>query len=709
MKRLIILLIFPVLGFGQQGNENWPSPFTSVEFEGGQIIFTVAETSQLCSIYPIYLIPGEFILKFDPTHVADCQEIKNGTSLIGNYLENPENNVLFFNDQIRYIKAFALQTFLALSGEKMPSATACDKIISLSVSASQVISDNARTALSFYKNIEKSLAEQYGNVEYLKSNGEERDDFNLFSSDELLYKVPVKVINQQTDSIAWPKFFGEPSRLDYCKDVIETYDKGYIVLGGYNNEWSWIIKTDINGNVLWDKVIDCDGKNKFFEIDQTDDGGFIIAGRASLFENITDPVVVKINACGEKEWCKVFRTPDHLDFAYGIIAQDYGSSVVLTLYNSYIPGENIHLHKLDTEGNILWKKEYAKVEDYPDIHSPTAYELIKTNDNGFMLTGFCYWPDPNNPNLLGLRPLYIKVNSQGKEEWLLPFGINDYIYGEATNIAELANNRYIGFADRRNDPEPITPLLIFINSDGIVSSYSEFINDSLFNNYVDAYFDGGIFINDKILAILSHNHVYSTTGLFGAVVIDTLLNLYQAREIDTALSPFTLLKSQDLKFLTSANSNEFQPYSSTDIMMFKLNEQLNYDTVYPGNFTYDSLCTTPGLPQSGFIYLDDCDIITSYDEILSPEEYYAFVATIPINAYPNPAETEITLAFQNTDHHTNMVLECYNIYGQKVHNEKIWKGQQETRIDLRGWASALYFTVVKSDGKVAGTGRFVRR
>jgi hypothetical protein len=515
--------------------------------------------------------------------------------------------------------------------------------------------------------------------------------------------LPFSIIAQ-----TWPKYYGEPSRQDYSRDAVETYDNGFLILGGYQNIKSWIIKTDINGNLLWDKVIESNGKNKFFAIDNTPDGGYIIAGEASMFENIVDPVVIKINACGEKEWCKVFRTPNHHDFAYDVVTHDDGSSMVLTLYNGFFLGENIHLFKLDPEGNILWRKEYARDEVYPEIHSPTAYKLIKTNDNGYMMTGYCYWPDPNNPNLYGLRPIYIKVNNQGKEEWLLPFGVNDYLYGEATNIIELENNRYIGLGGLRNDPEPITPLMIFINSDGTVSSYNEFINDTLFNNYVDAAFEDGLLINDKILAILGHNHVYSTSSLFGIVVIDTLLNLYNAREIDTAIYPFTLIKTQDFKFVATANSTEFGTYSSTDIMMFKLNEQLNYEPMNPGNYTYDSLCMT-GPPQSGYIYLDDCDIITSEDEIPSPEEFYSFIATIPITAYPNPAETEITLAFQNTKHHTNMLLECYNIYGQRVHSEKIWKGQQQAKLNISNWSKGLYFVVVKSEGKVAGKGRFVRR
>jgi hypothetical protein len=80
-----------------------------------------------------------------------------------------------------------------------------------------------------------------------------------------------------------------------------------------------------------------------------------------------------------------------------------------------------------------------------------------------------------------------------------------------------------------------------------------------------------------------------------------------------------------------------------------------------------------------------------------------------VKIYPNPATSDITIAFQNTDHHKNMMLECYNIYGMQVHTEKIWKGQQEIKIDLRGWAKGLYFAVVKSEGTLAGSVRFIRQ
>ncbi|MBM3434897.1 MAG: T9SS type A sorting domain-containing protein [Bacteroidetes bacterium] len=111
--------------------------------------------------------------------------------------------------------------------------------------------------------------------------------------------------------------------------------------------------------------------------------------------------------------------------------------------------------------------------------------------------------------------------------------------------------------------------------------------------------------------------------------------------------------------------------------------------------------------QSGDIDLTGCSVITDIKDIPWKEDYDKLA--IKIFAYPNPATSDITLAFQNTSHHTTIQLECFNIYGQQVHTENIWKGQQETKIDIRDWAKGLYFAVVKSEGKVAGTGRFVRK
>jgi len=55
----------------------------------------------------------------------------------------------------------------------------------------------------------------------------------------------------------WPKIYGDNFHA-YVKKVLEDYDHGYLiggdVLANANTfRYAWIIKTDINGNAIWNK------------------------------------------------------------------------------------------------------------------------------------------------------------------------------------------------------------------------------------------------------------------------------------------------------------------------------------------------------------------------------------------------------------------------------------------------------------------------
>src|SRR5208283_3538692 len=91
----------------------------------------------------------------------------------------------------------------------------------------------------------------------------------------------------------------------YC---IQQYDKGYILLGNINNyTYGWIVKTDINGNELWDiKIGDGVHETMPSNIEQTSDNGFILCGSTNLYNSPhTDPFIMKLNSCGDLQWCKV--------------------------------------------------------------------------------------------------------------------------------------------------------------------------------------------------------------------------------------------------------------------------------------------------------------------------------------------------------------------------------------------------------------------
>jgi hypothetical protein len=104
-----------------------------------------------------------------------------------------------------------------------------------------------------------------------------------------------------------------------ARGVIESYDKGYLILSDASNyKLGLIIKADINGYELYKKFF---GANSYqiipISIEQTIDFGYIIAGSMSKYGS-NDAFVLKLNSCLEKEWCKVLQNDNY----YGVYGQD---------------------------------------------------------------------------------------------------------------------------------------------------------------------------------------------------------------------------------------------------------------------------------------------------------------------------------------------------------------------------------------------------
>jgi hypothetical protein len=99
--------------------------------------------------------------------------------------------------------------------------------------------------------------------------------YNTSDSDALLIKTDANGIEQ------WNKTFGGKNE-DSALAVKQVLD-GYVLLcrSYEDGDWKiWIIKTDIDGNEQWNKTI---GEN-ILSFQQTTDGGYILAGDASLIK-----------------------------------------------------------------------------------------------------------------------------------------------------------------------------------------------------------------------------------------------------------------------------------------------------------------------------------------------------------------------------------------------------------------------------------------
>jgi hypothetical protein len=189
------------------------------------------------------------------------------------------------------------------------------------------------------------------------------------------------------------------------------------------------------------------------------------------------------------------------------------------------------------------------------------------------------------------------------------------------------------------------------------------------------------------------------------MIVDTAGNIYQYEMREQSTSGWTkMVKTFDGKYTIGCGWEEGK--TDWDIYMYKINEDLEHDTIYSGNYTYDSLC--PNQIQSGNIDISDCLIITDVGEIPSPEEYYISLQTILIKAYPNPVkENQITFELQNTEHHKNMELKVFNVFGKMVHKEKVYQYQGESKVNIQNWQKGVYFAIVYSNGNIAGKTKFI--
>ena len=217
----------------------------------------------------------------------------------------------------------------------------------------------------------------------------------------------------------WTKSF-DNSLNEFGHSVIQTNDGGFILTGwGQTPDFGQkmiILKTDENGNVLWNCYIGGEFGNSGKSIQQTSDGGFIITGNKGTGGGSGDLYLVKTNAYGDTLWTKGFHET-------GIDVSCYGNDVKQTNDNGFIiAGEveynvddsDIYLIKTDEYGNTLWTKT---IGDLPDCGAESVQQTI---DGGFIMSG---WKREIGS---GDTDIYIlKTDSNGDSLWSKSFG-GDY-------------------------------------------------------------------------------------------------------------------------------------------------------------------------------------------------------------------------------------------------------------------------------------------
>ena len=506
----------------------------------------------------------------------------------------------------------------------------------------------------------------------------------------------------------WVRVYGDETS-GIGRYVIETYDKGYLFLGSRNSyKYGWLIKTDINGNNIWDKRIgNGNNDNVPFNVEQTSDNGYIICGSTTKYNAYSDVYIQKFNVCAEPEWCKLFSNPIDNDYGQRVKQLSDGGYLFLTRYLGDNPYHRTHLTKFNSIGEIEWQHVYAQSDSA--MFGEEGFDLLIVDDNRYLTTGWCYYPDPGQVGSGWRRPLLIMTDSLGELVWEKPLVFDGYFHGNGnSSVIDNSMNIYTIGQNVSGPNERDVPSLMKTSSFGNELYHANIIED-------DFYIGGGTtinWINDSMFFVSATWSDYYDNYHTAFIKVDILGKVIDSLEIyPISNNIWWTTKTFDGKFVSVGTHYD----GNWDMYAFKVNENMEYDSIYTQPFTYDSLCPDSIISET---YDLECDILVDIYEPFTTKE------GSKMNIFPNPAKDNITIELpkyiiseQNTEHFqvtkvhyqytNNAVLEFYDIFGHKLKEIKVSKGQQQLKIDVSNWNNGLYVAVLKSEKNVFAKQKFM--
>jgi hypothetical protein len=213
--------------------------------------------------------------------------------------------------------------------------------------------------------------------------------------------------------------FGEAGR-DWASSVQQTADGGFVIAGGTQSFGAgksdvWLIKTDEEGNKEWSRTFGGTERDWAVSVQQTADGGFVIAGGTESFgAGRSDVWLIKTDEEGNKEWSRTFGGAEW-DEACSVKQTADGGFIIAGDTASFGAGQHdVWLIETDEEGNREWSRTFGGT----DVER--AYSVQQTTDSSFIMVG---------SRMAGLVPppalesdcLVIKTDHQGNKEWSRTF------------------------------------------------------------------------------------------------------------------------------------------------------------------------------------------------------------------------------------------------------------------------------------------------
>jgi len=465
---------------------------------------------------------------------------------------------------------------------------------------------------------------------------------------------------------------------------VETYDKGFCL-----SAWSWkpiegvIMKTDVNGNVLWQRVIgNLQDSATIGGICNTSDGGIAIFGEIERSVDSTgaeymDYYLLKLNPCGEKDWNKIYRCAS-LDGNLCQVQQLKDKSYIFyaDIYGN-ISDYKCAICKVDSVGNLLWQ----------NYNLMTPKNMFIDSSGNAIVTGnvIDFYPKPGNDRLL--HSDMIKTTQSGKQifdEWYDPA---KQIGCDGWASQPTPDKGYLTIA-AKGIPGSQRFVLFVIKSDSVGTGvWNKVAGDTTTLEYPFDMCRASSTTYIVAAQQADSNNIYNTKMLFEK--IDTGGNVLKRVIYNTLMTPYKINNTSDGKFIVAGGEDN----TAGAVVALKLNSDLGIDSFYHVRYQYDYLCPNP-VKKTDTITIKGADTV----HLRIPVYRLGIVPKQSIDSdgflvYPNPANNKVSISVSGL-HFGSAQCNIYDMLGDKVQYCNLFSGSfgnLTQTIDISGLVSGVYF------------------
>lgn len=390
--------------------------------------------------------------------------------------------------------------------------------------------------------------------------------------------------------------------IEHAYGMDATLDRGYVIVGdirltALDSFDVYLFKIDREGAIVWSKNYGSTGFEQGFDVKATSDGGYLIAGRKlNPIDGDLDILVIKTDALGNLVWEKTFGGEGDDE---GWNAEEVADGYIIG-GNGINPGSgssDVYVLKLDFNGDFVWDYYFDQPATFEQ-----GFGMTLASDGGYVVAGHSNFTEffAGKLSADGTTELWTQNFSSG-----IGGQINDVIETEDGNyvvggIAELtaANiDLFIAKLDASNNGAPI-----WTRTYGrtITTDWAESLVERADGGFAIVGWNGQasqIFINDVKLVKADSDGRIRTNYITGKIYADWNNDLSQDAG-EQGLNDWVIEASNNNESWYGASDEDGNFYVLVDTGTYDLKvlvKGTNWESAYPfiGNLaftgTYDTI------------------------------------------------------------------------------------------------------------------------